>query len=73
MKQAQAMLGYNLKKAQDELGNVEVEGQKQRRPRQVVMTCKHEVRRVTIDPACWPMTGHARRPGGRRVQRRRAP
>ena len=48
MKQAQAMQD-NLKKAQDELGNVEVEGQSGAGLVKVVMTCKHEVRRVTID------------------------
>jgi nucleoid-associated protein EbfC len=50
MKQAQAMQD-NLKKAQDELGNVEVEGQSGAGLVKVVMTCKHEVRRVTIDPS----------------------
>jgi len=49
MKQAQAMQD-NLKRAQDELGNVEVEGQSGSGLVKVVMTCKHEVRRVTIDP-----------------------
>ncbi len=50
MKQAQAMQD-NLKRAQDELGNVEVEGQSGSGLVKVVMTCKHEVRRVTIDPS----------------------
>jgi DNA-binding YbaB/EbfC family protein len=50
MKQAQAMQD-NLKKAQDELGNVEVEGQSGAGLVKVLMTCKHEVRRVTIDPS----------------------
>jgi DNA-binding YbaB/EbfC family protein len=50
MKQAQAMQD-NLKKAQDELGNIEVEGQSGAGLVKVTMTCKHEVKRVTIDPS----------------------
>ncbi|RZL30665.1 MAG: YbaB/EbfC family nucleoid-associated protein [Rubrivivax sp.] len=50
MKQAQAMQD-NLKKAQDELANIEVEGQSGAGLVKVVMTCKYEVRRVTIDPS----------------------
>lgn len=50
MKQAQAMQD-NLKKAQDELGNVEVEGQSGAGLVKVTMTCKHDVKRVTIDPS----------------------
>ena len=50
MKQAQAMQD-NLKKAQDELANVEVEGQSGAGLVKVLMTCKYEVRRVTIDPS----------------------
>ncbi len=50
MKQAQAMQD-NLKRAQDELGNIEVEGQSGSGLVKVVMTCKHETRRVTIDPS----------------------
>ena len=50
MKQAQQMQD-NLKKAQDELGNIEVEGQSGSGLVKVLMTCKHEVRRVTIDPS----------------------
>lgn len=48
MKQAQAMQD-NLKKAQDELAHVEVEGQAGNGLVKVLMTCKHEVRRVNID------------------------
>ncbi len=48
MKQAQAMQD-NLKKAQDELAHVEVEGQAGNGLVKVLMTCKHEVRRVSID------------------------
>jgi len=50
MKQAQAMQD-NLKRAQDELGQIEVEGQSGSGLVKVVMTCKHEVKRVTIDPS----------------------
>ena len=50
MKQAQAMQD-NLKKAQDELGSIEVEGQSGSGLVKVLMTCKHEVRRVHIDPS----------------------
>ncbi|MBV8605617.1 MAG: YbaB/EbfC family nucleoid-associated protein [Pelomonas sp.] len=50
MKQAQAMQD-NLRKAQDELGNIEVEGQSGAGLVKVLMTCKHETRRVTIDPS----------------------
>ncbi len=50
MKQAQAMQD-NLKKAQDELGLSEVTGESGAGLVKVLMTCKHEVRRVTIDPS----------------------
>ena len=50
MKQAQAMQD-NLKKVQDELGSIEVEGQSGAGLVKITMTCKHEVRRVTIDPS----------------------
>lgn len=50
MKQAQAMQ-ENLKRAQDELANVEVEGQSGAGLVKVVMTCKNAVKRVTIDPS----------------------
>ena len=49
MKQAQAMQD-NLKKAQEELGSIEVEGQSGSGLVKVLMTCKHEVRRINIDP-----------------------
>jgi DNA-binding YbaB/EbfC family protein len=48
MKQAQAMQD-NLKKAQDELGQIEVEGQSGSGLVKVTMTCKHDVKRVSID------------------------
>jgi DNA-binding YbaB/EbfC family protein len=50
MKQAQAMQD-NMKKAQDELGSIEVTGESGAGLVKVTMTCKHEVRRVTIDPS----------------------
>ena len=50
MKQAQAMQD-NLKKAQDELASIEVEGQSGAGLVKVTMTCKHAVRRVAIDPS----------------------
>jgi len=48
MKQAQQMQ-ENMKKMQDSLGGIEVEGQSGSGAVKVVMTCKHEVRRVKID------------------------
>ena len=50
MKQAQAMQ-ENLKKAQDELAAIEVEGQSGAGLVKVTMTCKHDVKRVAIDPS----------------------
>jgi nucleoid-associated protein EbfC len=50
MKQAQAMQD-NMKKAQDELGSIEVTGESGAGLVKVTMTCKHEVRRVNIDPS----------------------
>ena len=50
MKQAQAMQD-NLKKAQEELAHIEVEGQSGAGLVKVTMTCKHDVKRVVIDPS----------------------
>src|SRR5881296_4329639 len=50
MKQAQAMQD-NLKRAQEELASVEVEGQSGAGLVKVTMTCKHDVKRVAIDPS----------------------
>ena len=50
MKQAQAMQD-NMKKAQEELAQMEVEGQSGAGLVKVTMTCKHDVRRVAIDPS----------------------
>ena len=48
MKQAQAMQD-NVKKAQEELGHIEVSGESGSGLVKVTMTCKHEVKRITID------------------------
>ncbi|QIE24080.1 Nucleoid-associated protein YbaB [Caballeronia sp. SBC1] len=50
MKQAQQMQD-NMKKMQDELALVEVEGQSGAGLVKVTMTCKNDVRRVAIDPS----------------------
>jgi len=50
LKQAQAMQ-ENLQRAQEELAAMEVTGQSGGGMVQVVMTGKHEVRRVQIDPS----------------------
>ena len=50
MKQAQQMQ-ENMKKAQEQLATIEVEGQSGAGLVKVVMTCKHDVRRVTVDPS----------------------
>ena len=49
MKQAQAMQ-ENMKKAQDELAEIEVEGQSGGGLVSIIMSCRHDVRRVKIDP-----------------------
>jgi DNA-binding YbaB/EbfC family protein len=50
MKQAQQMQD-NMKKAQEQLAQVEVEGQSGAGMVKVTMTCSHDVRRVSIDPS----------------------
>ena len=50
MKQAQAMQD-NLKRAQEELARIEVEGQAGAGLVKVTMTCRHDVKRVAIDPS----------------------
>ena len=50
MKQAQQMQ-ENMKKAQEELAQTEVEGQAGAGLVKVVMTCRHDVKRVSIDPS----------------------
>jgi DNA-binding YbaB/EbfC family protein len=50
MKQAQQMQD-NLKRAQEQLASVEVEGQSGAGLVKVVITCRNDVKRVTIDPS----------------------
>lgn len=48
MKQAQQMQA-NMKKAQEELATIEVEGQAGSGVVKVTMTCTHDVRRISLD------------------------
>ena len=48
MKQAQQMQ-ENMKKVQDQLASTEVEGQSGAGLVKIVMTCRHDVKRVSID------------------------
>lgn len=50
MKQAQ-MMQENMRRMQEQLAAIEVEGQSGAGVVKVVMTCKHDVKRVTIDPS----------------------
>lgn len=50
MKQAQQMQ-ENMKKMQEQLAQIEVEGQSGAGLVKVTMNCKKEVRRITIDPS----------------------
>ncbi|HSQ82397.1 MAG TPA: YbaB/EbfC family nucleoid-associated protein [Casimicrobiaceae bacterium] len=50
MKQAQQMQ-ENMQRAQEELGRIEVEGQAGAGLVKVMMTCRHDVKKVTIDPS----------------------
>ncbi|PHV12619.1 YbaB/EbfC family nucleoid-associated protein [Chitinimonas sp. BJB300] len=50
MKQAQQMQD-NMKKAQEELANIDVEGQSGAGMVKIVMNCHHAVKRVSIDPS----------------------
>jgi DNA-binding YbaB/EbfC family protein len=49
MKQAQAMQ-ENMQKAQEELANIEVTGQSGAGLVEVTLTCRHDVKKVSIDP-----------------------
>ena len=49
MKQAQAMQ-ENMQKAQAELANIEVTGESGGGMVKLVMNCRHDVKRVSIDP-----------------------
>ena len=50
MKQAQQMQEH-MKRVQEELATLEVEGQSGAGLVKVVMTCRHDVKRVSIDPS----------------------
>jgi hypothetical protein len=50
MKQAQ-QVQENMKRLQEELASLEVEGKSGAGLVTVVMTCRHDVKRVTIDPS----------------------
>ena len=50
MKQAQ-MMQENMRRMQEQLGTLEVEGLSGSGMVKVAMTCKHEARRVSIDPS----------------------
>ena len=50
MKQAQ-MMQANLQKAQAELASIEVEGSASNGLIKIIMTCKHEVKKINIDPS----------------------
>jgi nucleoid-associated protein EbfC len=50
MQKAQKMQ-EDMKRMQEELANTEVEGQSGAGMVKVTMTCKHDVRRVSIDPS----------------------
>lgn len=50
MKQAQQMQ-ENMRKVQEQLATIEVEGQSGAGLVKVIMTCKHDVRRISIDPS----------------------
>src|SRR5258705_13930982 len=50
MKQAQQMQ-ENMKKMQEQLAQIEVEGQSGAGLVKVTMTCKHDVKRISIDPS----------------------
>lgn len=50
MKQAQ-MMQENMRRMQDQLATLEVEGQSGAGLVKVTMTCKHDVKRISIDPS----------------------
>jgi hypothetical protein len=50
MKQAQQMQ-ENLRKKQEELASIEVEGQSGAGLVKVILTCRNEVKRISIDPS----------------------
>ena len=50
MKQAQ-MMQANLKKAQDELATIDVEGSSGNGLVKITMSCKNEIKKIDIDPS----------------------
>ena len=50
MKQAQQMQD-NMRRMQEQLAGIEIEGEAGAGLVKVIMTCKHDVKRVSIDPA----------------------
>ena len=50
MKQAQ-MMQENMRRMQEQLGTMEVEGQAGSGMVKILISCKHEMRRVSIDPS----------------------
>ena len=50
MKQAQ-MMQANLKKAQDELANIDIEGSSGNGLVKILMSCKNDIKKVDIDPS----------------------
>ena len=50
MKQAQ-MMQANMQKAQDELGQIDVEGLASNGLVKIVISCKHQIKKISIDPS----------------------
>ena len=50
MKQAQ-MMQANLKKAQDELANINIEGSSGNGLVKILMSCKNDIKKIDIDPS----------------------
>ncbi len=50
MKQAQ-MMQANMQKAQDELGQIDVEGLASNGLVKIAISCKHKIKKISIDPS----------------------
>lgn len=50
MKQAQ-MIQANMQKAQDELGQIDIEGSASNGLVKITMSCKHQIKKIYIDPS----------------------
>ena len=50
MKQAQ-MMQANMQKAQDELGQIDVEGVASNGLIKIAISCKHQIKKISIDPS----------------------